>query len=166
MTPFGLRLALVSMLALGTIGCNKSSTAPADAQKTADALSGDAQASAASNPQCKQFTLEEVAAYEGTPVSAGKNAAMGSGCQWTDSQGNHSAMLQVIPADYHEPPSNASGYKELPDIGKRGFIVPDMGGWSAAAISGSHSVNVQTGDKSDEAKTKAFLIEAMKRVGE
>jgi hypothetical protein len=161
-----LRLVLASTLVLATAGCNRNSAAPADAQHLANALTGDDQASAASNPQCKLFTPEEIAAFEGTPVAAGKNAAMGMACQWTDVQGNDSAMLQVVRASDHEPASGAPGFKALPDIGKDGFIVPQMGGWHAAAISGSHSVNVLTGGKSDEARTIAFLKEAIKRAGQ
>lgn len=160
-----LRIALAATVALASFGCSRNAAAPDDAHNIANTLTGGDQASAASNPQCKLFTRGEIAAYEGTTVNAGTDAAMGTGCQWVDSAGNGSAMVQIVAADDHEPASAAPGFKTLKDVGSEGFIVPQMGGWHAAAIAGAHSINVLTGGKSDEAKTTAFLKEAIKRAG-
>ena len=159
------RVAILAALCLSGVACNKTDSAATDAQKKADVLTGDAAGSAATNPHCKLFTTDEVATYEGVAVAPGKNAAMGTGCQWTDKVGGNSAMVQIVGAGDHAPASEATGFKELPDVGKDGFIVPQMGGWQAAAISGDKSINVLTGGKSDEAKTIAFLKEAIKRSG-
>ena len=159
------RIAVASAVLLTTLACNKSPAVPAAARNTAAVLAGGERGSAASNPLCKLFTEAEVAAYEGIGVNPGKDAAIGMGCQWTDVAGDNSAMVQVVPANYHEPTSEAPGFKKLAGVGSEGFIVPQMGGWHAAAIAGSHSVNVLTGGKSDEAKTVAFLKEAIKRAG-
>lgn len=158
------RYAILAALCLSGIACNKADSGAATAQQEANVLTGDAAGSAATNPQCKAFTAGEVATYEGSAVNAGKNAAMGTGCQWTDVAGDDSAMVQIAPARYHEV-SGGTGFKDLPDIGQKGFVVQQMGGWKAAAISGDKSINVLTGGKSDEARTIAFLKEAIKRSG-
>ena len=73
-------------------------------------------------------------------------------------------MIQVVPASDFEAASEAPGYKELPDAGEKGFVVPQMGGWQAGAIKGQKAVMISTGASSSEAKATSFLKEAMKRV--
>jgi hypothetical protein len=148
------------------VACGKPTTQQ-QAQATADVLTGDASGDAANNPQCKMFTPAELAQYAGAPVSAGRNAAMGSGCQWPGTAGDDagSVMLQIVDAKDHTPISGAAGFKKLPDIGIRGFIAPQIGGWQAGAIRGPKSINVSTGSASSEAKTEALLREALKRAG-
>jgi hypothetical protein len=138
------------------------------AQQTADALTGDAAGDAANNPQCKLFTLTEIAIYLGAPAKLGTNAAMGTGCQWTGvtNDGAQFVMLQIVDARYHVLPKLAAGFKALADVGTRGFVVPGIGGWQAGAIQGDKSINVVTsGSTTSEAQTVAFLREALKRVG-
>ena len=162
-----LRTALLALglpLALVASACNKHSAAPADAQNTADVLTGDAKGGADSNPLCQLFTVDEIANYEGAPVAGGTNAAMGTGCQWVHRQGQGSAMIQVVPARYFKAASAAPGYKELPDVGEKGFVVPQMGGWQAGVIKGDKAVMVSTSASSSEAKAASLLREAMKRV--
>ena len=144
--------------------CGKPSPqVPSEAEKTAAALSGDHKGKAADNPHCQMFTPQEVATFSGKSMEDGQNAAMGSGCQWLATDGKGSAMVQVIPATYHSPASAAPGFKELRDIGERGFLVPETNGWAAGAIQGEASVNVSTPPGATEASTVAFLREAMKR---
>ena len=158
---------VVFVLALALAACGQSNPSDlAKAKQTADVLSGDAAGAAADNPQCKMFTPAEIAAYGGGPVGAGANAAMGTGCQWPRAGGPNNGMvlLQVVDADDHSPPSGAKDFKELPDVGREGFVVPQMGGWQAGAIDGAKSINVMvSGSSSSEAKTVALLREAMKR---
>jgi hypothetical protein len=127
---------LVSLCAV--VACDNKDAGPAkEARETAAALTGDDKQDAADNPQCKLFTRDELAAYIGEPVNAGANAAMGTGCQWPASDESGDVMVIVIPPDYHTPPSLADGFKELPDIGANGYVVPEMGGWAAGAIFGA-----------------------------
>lgn len=155
---------LFLLIGLGLSGCNKAPSAvPSEAQKTADALTGDAKGDASTNAQCKKFTQAEIAAFAGTPVNAGENAAMGTGCQWTARNDHGFVMVQVVDAKDHNPTSGAPGYKELPDVGRDGFIVPDKEGGSAAAIAGDKSVNIMISTGATEANVVAFLREAMKR---
>ena len=160
---------LLLLLGLSLAACNKSpSSVPSDARQTAAALAGDNKGAASANPQCRMFTTAEIEGYGGAPVGAGTNAAMGTGCQWpgTQGDGNGTVMLQMVPARYHEPPSAAPGFKKLADVGKEGFVVPEMGGWHAGAIQGQHSINVTTsGPAASGEKTVAFLREAIKRAG-
>ena len=150
-------------LLLGTVACHKNAAVPAEAQNTADVLTGDAAGSADSNPLCKLFTVDEIATYEGAPVAAGKNAAMGTGCQWVHAQGEGSAMVQVVRKDDFSAPDQAPGYKVVPGAGEQAFVVPQMGGWQAGAIQHEKAVMVMTGGSSSEAKAVDLLKEAMKR---
>ena len=164
-TIHGVMLALV----LGLAACGQSaSTNARRAQQTADTLTGNAAGAAADNPQCRMFTPAEISAYLGAPAKAGTNAAMGSGCQWTGTanDGASFAMLQIVAARDHSPPSAAPGFKKLTDIGTKGFIVPEMSGWQAGAIQGDTSINVTiSGATASEAQTTALLREAVKREG-
>ena len=158
------KLILLALpLALGMAGCNKSPGAPGDAQKTADALSSGAAGKAGTSPACKLFTADEIAAYEGAPVAAGINAAGGSGCQWMDQDGEGYALLQIVPEDYYETSSSSPGYKELPDVGKKAFVVPEDKGWGGGVIKGSQGIMFSTRGTSTEAMAVMFLKEAMKR---
>lgn len=153
-------LALV--LCLG--GCGTSSpNLSGEAENKAAVLSGDSKGGAAANPQCRSFTPQEVATFIGKPVEAGRNAAGGTGCQWVATDGNGSAMFQVLTADYHSPPSAAPGFKELTNVGEKAFVVPETGGWAAGAVRGGSSINVSTPMGASEESTVAFLREAIKR---
>jgi hypothetical protein len=135
-----------------------------DAEKLAGELKGDKQGTAASNKQCKLFTMAEASSYVGAKVQNMENAAMGTGCQWTVGGNNGSMLVQVVPARYHEKPSGAPGYKKLPEIGPQAFVVPEMGGWHAGSLEGAHAVHVNlSGKGASEATAVALLKEAMKR---
>lgn len=135
-----------------------------DAQKTAAALSGADKLAAEKNPQCKLFTPAEIAKFVGEAVSPGRDAAMGSGCQWLALNGSGNVLVQVVPARYHEPPSAADGFKRVPDVGGKGFVVPEMGGWGAGAIAGEQAVRVSlAGAAASEANAIALLTETIKR---
>ena len=136
-------MVMVLPLALAAAGCNKNPGVSGDAKKTADVLTGDAAGSASNNPLCKLFTVDEIASYEGAPVAAGTNAAMGTGCQWIHRQGEGNAMIQVASARYYEESGDA--VKSLPGVGEKAFVTPDMGGWKAGAIQRDKTIVVSTG---------------------
>jgi hypothetical protein len=166
---FGSAGILLLLAGSGLAACNKApSPVPADARQVAAGLTGDSKGDAADNPLCRMFTTAEIAGYGATPAGGGANAAMGTGCQWPGPKpdGVGSAMLQIAPSRYHEPPSGAPGFKKLADVGTEGFVVPEMGGWHAGAIQGATSINVTvSGPAASADKTVAFLREAMKRTG-
>jgi hypothetical protein len=160
---------LILALAPGLAACGKSTSSSAQqAQELAAGLTGDAKGAASDNPLCKMFTPDEIAAYGGTPVHAGANAAMGTACQWvgnSSSDDTGTVLLQIARAQDHVVPSGAVGFKKLGDVGIDGFVVPQLGGWNAAAIQGDKSINVQVSASgaAGEAKAVAFLREALKR---
>jgi hypothetical protein len=138
------------------------SSAQTDAQKAVAALTGDDRQAAADNPQCKLFTRAEVATYIGEPVSPGRNAS--GGCQWGATDGSGDVIVTVVPAEYHEPPSLAKGFKEVPDVGARGFVAPQLDGWVAGAIAGKNAIRVSVaGAGAGEASAVALLKETIKR---
>ena len=143
--------------------CVENACAATDPQKLAAALSGADKAAADKNPQCKLFTPSELSKLVGIPLGPGRVAAMGSGCQWLAGSGEGSAMIQVVPASYHEPHSGAPGFKKLPDVGSRGFVENDLG-WNAGAIVGAQSVVVSvTGPSANAATAIALLKETIAR---
>ncbi len=142
-------------------GCSAGQT---DAKKTAAALTGEDKIAADRNPQCKLFTAAELAKYVGEPLSPGHDAAMGTGCQWEGGPDGDSAMIQIVPARYHEPHKGAKGFKKLPDVGTQGFVEMSMGGWNAGAITGPQAVVVAVrGPAASEATAIALLREVIKR---
>ena len=163
--------SLILVLAFALAGCGNSTPSSAQqAKQLAGALTGDTNGVAADNPFCRLFTSAEIATYGGTPVRAGSNAAMGTGCQWAGTGGDGYAgtvQLQVVRSADHVVPLGAAGIRKLPDVGTKGYAVPQMGGWQAAAIQGDKSINVivAADGEAGEAKTVAFLREALKRVG-
>jgi hypothetical protein len=135
-----------------------------DPKKTADRLTGDAKGSSANNPVCKLFTAAEASKYVGKSVGDGRNAAMGSGCQWAAKDDEGDMMVQIVAASYHEEPKLAKGFQAMPDLGTRGFVVPEMGGWKAAVVRGGESIVVSvTGPAASRQTVAALLKETLSR---
>ena len=151
------RILACCLVAATMTVCAQGAAAQTDPQKLAAALRGEDQAAADKNPQCKLFSPGELSKFVGMPLAPGRVAAMGSGCQWLASSGDGSALIQVVPARYHEPHSGAPGFKKLPDIGNRGFVENDMG-WRAGAITGSESVVVSVSGPAANAATAIALL--------
>jgi hypothetical protein len=134
-----------------------------DAKKLKDQLNGDAKGQASANPQCKLFTLAEIATYVGAPVGPGENAAGGAGCNWHDKTYGASATVSVVPPNYFPEPTEVKGFKRLPEVGRKGWVAPDSG-WSAGAVVQEAAiVVVVSGKKATEASAVALLQEAIKR---
>jgi hypothetical protein len=136
----------------------------ADAEKLAHALKGDTAGAATNHKVCQMFTNSEASYYIGQPVNHFENAAMGTGCQWSQTGVNGSMLVPIVPARYHEKPSAAPGYKKLPDIGPQAFVVPETDGWHAGAIQNPHAVHVNVSGKgASEAKAVELLKASLKR---
>jgi hypothetical protein len=152
-----------SVLAAALTACGGGASAQTDARKLAATLSGEDKVAADKSPQCQLFTPAELTKVVGMPLGPGRVAAMGTGCQWMARSGDGFAMIQVVPARYHEPHSGAPGFKKLPDVGSRGFVENDLG-WNAGAIIGAESVVVKvSGDTANEATAIGLLKETIKR---
>ena len=135
-----------------------------DPKKTADQLTGDAKGSAANNPVCKLFTAAEASKYVGKTVGDGKNAAMGSACQWAAKDYEGDMMVQIVPASYHSQPTLAKGFQAMPNLGMKGFVVPEMGGWKAALLRGDESIIVTVaGPAASQQTAVALLKETLSR---
>ena len=157
-----LAVALTAVCLLSACG-KAGAGAPADAKATAAALTGDSKGDAAANPVCGLFTPGEIAAYIGEPVNKGGNAAMGTGCQWTAKDDSGSVMIQIVEAHNLNPISGAPSFRELPDVGERGYVANDIG-WTAGAIQGPSAIVVTTdGKSSSDATAIALLKETLKR---
>jgi hypothetical protein len=154
-------IASIALLALCVAG-----DAPArqDPKQVAGKLTGDDKGAAANNPVCRLFTPAEVAKYVGEPVSAPSNAASGSACQWAALDDTGDAMIQIVPASFHEMPRGSKGYRDLPDIGTKGLVAVFFDGWLARAIVGPDSISVSVaGAGASDATAIAMLRETIAR---
>lgn len=153
-----------TIIGAATIAAAQPSRVPAEAQRLKDQLTGDSKGKAADNPQCRLFTREEIARYVGEAVQPAENAAAGSGCMWSAKDGEGSALVQVVPSQYLVEPKLAQGYKPLPSVGTRGYVVPEMGGWAAGAVVGEDGIVVSvSGKAAGEATAVSLLQETIKR---
>lgn len=157
-----MRYALGAALLLTLTACG--GNVPQDAQKTADILTGDAKGSAADNPNCKLFTPAELETYVGEPLNAGINSGLGMGCQWTARDGEGDVMIVTVPADDAEVPKLAEGFRSLPELGEKGFVAPELGGWIAGAIRGKEFVKISVaGARASADSAIALFKETTKR---
>ena len=63
-----------------------------------------------------------------------------------------------------DSPSGAPGYRELPELGEKGYVAEDMGGWIAAASQGEEFVKVVvTGPHASDKAAIALVQETLKR---
>lgn len=160
------RNVVVAVCLILATSLSSSAQSKSDAEKLSGALKGDKKGAAATNKQCKLFTMAEAGSYVGATIHNIENAAMGTGCQWTVGGNGGSMLVQVVPARYHEKPSGAPGYKKLPEIGPQAFVVPELGGWHAGSLQGAQAVHVMlSGKGASEATTIELLKESMKRQG-
>jgi hypothetical protein len=143
--------------------CQKAAV-PSEGKGIADILSGDAKGAAANNPLCKLFSVDEASAYAGKSLNAGTNAAMGSGCQWATGDGEAMTMIAAVPTQYADSPSQAPSFRNLPDMGRDGYVAADMGGWVAGTSTAKEFIKVTvTGPKASEASAIALLKETLRR---
>ncbi len=156
-------LTATVLAAAALLGACGDPSAARDAKATAAALTGDAKGAAGGNPVCALFTPADLAAFIGEPVNAGENAAMGTGCQWTAKDESGSVMVQIVDARNHNPITGAPAFREVPDVGERGYVANDVG-WTAGAIQGASAIVVTTDGKSaSDATAIALLKETLKR---
>ena len=138
-----------------------------EAKETAAVLTGDDKAAAADNPQCKLFTAAELEPYAGEPLGDGVNAASAFACQWPAKDDTGDVMISVFEKDYHVPSNLDPTYKPVPDVGTDGFVVHELDGWAAGAItSETEAVKVSVAGNGATADTAvALLKEVIKRRG-
>jgi hypothetical protein len=89
---------------------------------------------------------------------------MGLGCQWLATHGSGNVIVALVPTQYYERPTLADGFKEVPDVGTKGFVAQDLGGWVAGAIVGKDAIRVAVvGATAGEASAMALLKETVRR---
>lgn len=165
-----MRSFLLSLpMALALAGCSDkqdeaSGSAYDQAKETTNLLTGNAKGPPSGNDACGLFKPAELDVYIGEPVGAPQNAAMGSGCQWLAKDGDGDVLIQVVPADYHEPHSLSEGFRKLDGLGEKAFVERAYDGWSAGTIHGNESVVAMVaGEKASPETAEALLRETIKR---
>ena len=158
-----MRFPITAAIVAATLLAASGNAQQPDPKKLKDQLTGDVKGAASANPQCKLFTQAEISAHAGAPLGPGQNAAGGTGCMWSDKDFESSAIVQVVPANYFSEPTLVKGFRQLPDVGTRGWVAPDSG-WSAGALVQDEAIVVEvSGKKATEASAIALLQEVIKR---
>lgn len=158
-----MRLVLAATLISLLAACQPAPGASNAGEEAKTSVSGRQTGEASANALCRLYTPAELSALTGLKLGAPAVAAMGSGCQWVAADGEDDVLIQVVGADHHEPHTGATGYRPT-DVGERGFVQFDMGGWGAGAIVGKESVNVSiSGDRATADSATALLRETIKR---
>lgn len=136
----------LSLFIVIAIGCSKSPEpklpeAVAEAQALAKAISGSDKPS----PICAMFTPAEIELMLGMPVKPGETAGpLGTGCQWNASTGE-GGFLQISVIDELKmwaKQSLSPGYEHLPGVAKDAFVVPELNGYVAQALTDDHIVAI------------------------
>jgi hypothetical protein len=126
------RLTMVLAVALLALSCSGNSDRASNSP-----VSTSSPRTETSEGLCSLFTREEIQELLGTPVEAGDVAGpLGTACQWNGSADDSAyAQIQVLrDTSYWEKPSLAKDYETLDGIGREAFVVPEMGGWRAGAL--------------------------------
>lgn len=134
-----------------------------------DAATGAAIATSSAGGACALFTSVEIGEILGMKVRPGRvTDTMETICHWDGNSDGKAcyAQIQVIKGtEYWVKQSLASGYEELPGIGRESFVVPELGGWAAHALTGTFVVAVAlNGGKADRDRTIQFLRSVLDRV--
>ena len=110
---------------------------------------------------CSLFAREEIEGLLGTPVENGDvTGPLGTACQWNGSADDSAyAQVQVISdTSYWEKPTLAKGYEELDAIGKEAFVVPELGGWRAGAVTDASVIMVSVSGGTSNRDTAIRLL--------
>jgi hypothetical protein len=128
-------LTFIAVLAfLGSAACG----GDREARETADDLTARPDgATASAGGLCGLFSRQEIAALLALPVDEGTAAGPGgTACQWDATRDDAAyVQVQVVPGqDYWSNPTRADGYESLDGIGSEAYVHPELGGWTAGAL--------------------------------
>lgn len=152
------KLISVLVLALLVAGC---SSGPNPGGTGANPGATPAASPASQEGLCSLFTREEIEELLGTPVENGDVAGpLGTACQWNGSADDSAyAQVQVISdTTYWEKPTLAEGYEQLDGIGKEAFVVPELGGWRAGAVTDASVIMVSVSGGTSNRDTAIRLL--------
>ncbi len=159
-------LLCIGLIAIATTviapGRDPSSSMPAPG-----ASSHDESAAADTVPTraCELFSGSEIASFVGMAVLPGRSGGAQGVCQWATESFDAEALLIVMPRHRFEQPYWAIGFKTLPAPGRDGYVLPEMGGWTAGSIVGERAITVSiSGPGANEQTTVAFLRVAIERM--
>lgn len=145
----------------GSSGAPIATTAPGT---TAPEASGAASPAGEASAYCSIFTVDEVKAILGADVNAGEDAAVGTGCQWSDGEGGVMMQIQVIDdPTFFVAETGAQGYEELSGIGVAAFSVPGLvdGEWSASAQTATGTYYATVRGKATTVQTAVDLLKEL-----
>ena len=165
------KIAFLLLLALSAASCSAETEPAEKASSPVTTPTADTTPTAApSSGLCSLFTTEEIKQLLGAPVDAGKVAGpMDTACHWSGSTDADAvyAQIQVIKdTSYWSKPTLAKGYEALSGVGKEAFVAPELGGWSASALTETAGVSVAiNGGKADRdaaVRLLRLLLERLK----
>ncbi len=155
------QLGLVLLL-LAVAGCSDDSQKAAG-DGTADAARDDD----AAHGLCALFDPEEIQELLGARVGDGQTAGpLGTACQWDGNEDGVYVQIQVLAGtEYWEKPSLAPGYQAIEGLGHEAYVVPDLGGWRAGALTDDAVAIVSmNGNSADRERTVKLLRRLMARM--
>ncbi len=89
---------------------------------------------------------------------------MGSGCQWPLKADENKGwvLVQIVPDSY--APFVPKEARQLPDVGRKGYVFKDVDSWVAGAFKGDEAIIVgMNGPSANENATVDLLKETLKR---
>ncbi|MBA3753871.1 MAG: DUF3558 family protein [Nitrospira sp.] len=165
------QMACHLLLALTVAGCSgETERAEKVSSPGTTPVASTSTSAAPSSGLCSLFTTEEIKELLGAPVGAGKVAGpMDTACHWsgsTDADAVYAQIQVVNDTRYWSKPTLAKGYEALSGISKEDFVVPELDGWSASAVTDtavvSVAVNGGTADREAAVRLLRRLLERLR----
>lgn len=153
-----------------TAASSSVNTSIADSATPADMapVSSDSATTAQSSRLCALFTTAEIIDMLGAPVGDGKVAGpQDTACHWsgsTDAAAIYAQVQVVNDTSYWSTPDLGEGYKELTGIATEAYVIPELGGWAAGALTDNAIFTVaMNGGKASSDSTVNLLRLLMER---
>lgn len=113
------------------------------------------------------FSADEISQRLGVAVAPGRIAGpLGTWCQWSavDDPSTFVQIQVVRDVSFWSVPSQAPGFVSLPSVGEEAFVLPDDGGWKAAArLPASFVIVLLRGAPANAALAGRLLVDTVSR---
>ena len=112
---------------------------------------------------CGWFSPAEIGKYLGAAVKAGEvNGPLDSQCQWVGQSDSSRTFIsiQMVSARHWEVPDQADDFRRVKGVGDAAYVLPEFGGWKAAAKAGKEAVYVSGGGETLTAEKTLDLLRA------
>src|ERR1700736_2892221 len=120
-----------------------------------------ASAAAKAGNVCAMLSTADISRMWGKPMAIepmGVELPQATGCNWRATDHHGLLTVRIVPASYYPAPDAAPGYAAVHGIGDAANVLPQMGGWAAAAKKGAKAVVVQVdGGKSNKSTALTVL---------